>query len=59
MNRDTPKEGRKEREGGRFGRERPARRKPFVKPEIKREEPLRDVTLFTSTANVTGARFFP
>lgn len=56
-------EERQEREKWRQGdREKlnlfPRKRKPFVKPEIKREEPLQDITLFTSTANVTGVTFF-
>jgi len=35
------------------------RKKPFVKPEIRREEPLKEITLFTSVQNVEGASFFP
>jgi len=33
-------------------------KKPFIKPEVKVYKKLEDITLFTSTQNVSGGTFF-
>jgi len=37
---------------------RSQKKKPFIQPEVKVYKKLEDITLFTSTANVSGGVFF-